>query len=388
MRPTFRDQRSNGGSPRGPARPIARVRSERPANVSDVVASRGYRLSVTRTARRPLALTRDQVLAHRRAVGALDARLPAGPDSLRIAAWAGLSDSMPRAALLSIHARVRDTGPDILDDPSLVQIWGPRFSAYVVAAVDRAPFTLGRMPMDPARARMFQETADRLEAFLDGRTMPYGEAGRGMGQHGNSLRYGAPTGRILIRWEGARQPTVWTVPAPDVDPTEARLELARRYLHVFGPGTPAGFGDWAGVRPASIRAAFDGLAGSTVPVRTPVGEGWILAEDEAGFRAAPGPPAAARLLPSGDTFYLLQGAERSLLVPEPDRRARLWTSRVWPGAVLVDGEVAGTWRRAGAEVTIEPWTRLSTGRRDAVEAEATALPLPGLDRPVRIRWEE
>ena len=53
-----------------------------------------------------LKLTRNQILAFRRRVGALDERMPMGPESLRRAAWAGLQDSMPRAALLSLHARV------------------------------------------------------------------------------------------------------------------------------------------------------------------------------------------------------------------------------------------------------------------------------------------
>ena len=56
---------------------------------------------------------------------------------------------MPRAALLSIHARVEGTEPGRWEDPSLVQVWGPRFSAYVVAQDDRAVFTLGRLPDDP-----------------------------------------------------------------------------------------------------------------------------------------------------------------------------------------------------------------------------------------------
>jgi hypothetical protein len=78
--------------------------------------------------RRRLDLTREQILAHRRKVQALDERLAPGPDSLRHAAWAGLQDSMPRAALLSIHARVEGTRPSTWEDPSLVQLWGPRFS--------------------------------------------------------------------------------------------------------------------------------------------------------------------------------------------------------------------------------------------------------------------
>ena len=78
-------------------------------------------------------------------------------------------------------------------------------------------------------------------------------------------------------------------------------------------------------------------------MRTPIGESWILTEDEPTFRASGGRPASARLLPSGDAYFLLQGADRELLVPDADKRSTLWTPRVWPGAVLVEGEVVGTW---------------------------------------------
>ena len=83
--------------------------------------------------------------------------------------------------------------------------------------------------------------------------MTYGEAGDALGEHPNRLRYAAATGTVLIRWDGARQPTVWTVPPPEVDPRDARLELARRYLHVFGPTTPEAFAEWAGIALAARR---------------------------------------------------------------------------------------------------------------------------------------
>lgn len=297
---------------------------------------------------------------------------------------------MPRAALLSIHARVEGTGPSTWEDPALVQLWGLRFSAYVVPVEDIAVFTLGRLPRDDKGLRRAEETATSLEAFLAGRRLDAREAGRGTHRHPNALRYGAPTGRILIRWDGARQPTVWTIPPPDMPAAEARLELARRHLHVFGPSTAASFGDWAGVKPVGARAAFDGLAGELTAVRTPIGEGWILTADEPSFRdpASSSPPTqAARLLPSGDTFYLLQGAQRELLVPEPDRRRALWTTRVWPGAVLLAGEIVGIWRRGGRSFTIEPWRALSPAERQAVVAEAEGLPLPETG-VTRVSWVE
>src|SRR5574340_332615 len=188
-----------------------------------------------------LVLDRARVLASRRRAGDLDERLPPGADSLRRAAWAGLTDSVPRAALLSIHARVRETSSSTWEDPSLVQLWGPRFSAYVVAGRDLGVFSLGRLPDDAAGLRRAEDLATRLEAFLAGRAMPYGQAGRGMGVAPNSLRYAAATGRVLIRWEGAAQPAVWAVPPPEVDPRDARLELVRRDLHVLGPGTSDAF---------------------------------------------------------------------------------------------------------------------------------------------------
>jgi Winged helix DNA-binding domain len=208
----------------------------------------GAEVTNTKLQRAPAAprldLTRSQILAFRRSVAALDQRLPPGRRSLRHAAWAGLQDSMPRAALLSIHARVEGAHASIWEDASLVQIWGPRYSTYVVAACDRAVFTLGRLPDDPrARARA-EEMAARLHAVLAGRRMTDREVGLG-----NAVRYAARTGTVLIRWEGARAPTVWTVPAPEVDPVDARLELARRYLHVFGPTTPMAFAEWAGLAP-------------------------------------------------------------------------------------------------------------------------------------------
>jgi hypothetical protein len=254
---------------------------------------------------------------------------------------------------------------------------------YVVATADHAIFTLGRFPDDERGRRRAEETAARLHAILAGRRITDREVGLG-----NRIRYATTTGTVRIRWEGARAPLVWTVPTPRIEPLEARRALAGRYLHVYGPTTPGAFATWAGIGAREAAAAFDSLANGLAQVRTPIGDGWILARDEPDFREAAGPPAPARLLPSGDAYYLLQGADRELLVPDTAQRAALWTSRVWPGAVLVDGEIAGTWRRAQAKLDIEPWRGLSRREREAVEAEAQSLPLPGVEGQIVVRWSE
>jgi len=334
-----------------------------------------------------LKVTRQQILAFRRRVCALDERMPKGSKSLRRAAWAGLQDSMPRAALLSLHARIAGVEPSTWEDPSLVQLWGPRYQVYVVAKRDFALFSIARLPDNEKGRLRAEQMAKRLHVHLRGRRRADREVGRALGI-GNEMRYGATTGTIAIRWGGARAPEVWTVAAPEIEPADACRELARRYLHVFGPATAEGFARWAGISQRSATGAFASLEGSLLPVRSPLGDEWLLVEEEPAIRAAETAAAPARLLPSGDAFFLLlQGAERELLVPRKDQRERLWTSRVWPGALLVEGEIRGTWRRAQHTVRIDAWARLSRAARDAVEAEARALPLPGIDRPIEVVWE-
>jgi hypothetical protein len=334
--------------------------------------------------RSPLPLTREQILAFRRRAGGLDARRPMGSGALEHAAWAGLQDSMPRAAVLSLHARVEGVESSTWEHPSLAQLWGPRYSTYVVAKRDFALFSIGRLP-DDARGRLRAERmAERVLDQLGDAQMTDREVGRALGL-GSSIRYAATTGTVAIRWEGARAPIIWAVPAPEIDAADARRELARRHLHVFGPTTADRFARWAGISRRAAAAAYDLLDGSLLPVRTPLGDEWLLADDEAEARDAEIADPPARLLPSGDAYFLLDGAERSLLVPQADRRDQLWTSRVWPGALLVEGEIRGTWRRAQHTLRIDVWGGLSRTARAAVEAEAAALPLP-IERQITVVW--
>ena len=71
-----------------------------------------------------------------------------------------------------------------------------------MAARDLAVFSLGRLPDDARGRRIADDLAARLHAFLAGRRMTYGEAGQGLGEHPNRLRCAAPTGTVLIHWDG------------------------------------------------------------------------------------------------------------------------------------------------------------------------------------------
>ena len=264
-------------------------------------------------------------------------------------------------------------------------MWGPRFQVYAVPAAEHALFTLARYPDDARGRRVAEKMAALAASYLGDRTLTDREVA-GAHRVGNAIRYATTTGTILIRWEGARAPKIWTVPRPHGEPAALRVELARRYLHVFGPTTVGSFTKWAGIGAKQAREAFDSLAPELVPARTPIGDAWLLAGDEEAARSAPGPTAPARFLPSGDTFFLHWGADRELLVPDAGRRGELWTSRVWPGALLVSGDFAGVWRRAGPDVTIDPWRKLTQERasrgRGRGRDDAASRSHPGDPRPL------
>ena len=223
-----------------------------------------------------LQLTRPQILAFRRQVGSLDQRMTPGRRSLRVAAWAGLQDSVPRAALLSIHARVEGTKPSTWEDSSLVQLWGLRFSVHVVAARDLAVFSLGRLPDGGATRRVAEDLAARLQSVLGGTRATDREAGDALGEnHNGSLRRADRDGRHPLGGSpGAGRLDRAATAGPIGRGSSGGA--ARRYLHVFGPATPTAFARWAGIGPRDGVSAFRALGTSLTEVRTPIGDGWIL----------------------------------------------------------------------------------------------------------------
>lgn len=146
--------------------------------------------------------------------------------------------------------------------------------------------------------------------------------------------------------------------------------VVRRYLRQHGPATAADAAGYLGTTAARLRPAWpDDLAEVRVESRT----AWIPADRVEALRDAPAPPHV-RLLPALDPY--LQARDRELLVPEKAHRAEVWRILGNPGALLVDGEVAGVWRaRSGRTlaVTVTPFGRVPGTARAAVEEEAARL---------------
>ncbi|HXM54262.1 MAG TPA: crosslink repair DNA glycosylase YcaQ family protein [Candidatus Dormibacteraeota bacterium] len=315
-----------------------------------------------------------------------------------------MQDTVPRAGLSALHARLEGVGPSSWEDPALVQVWF-RCADYVLPAADLAVFTLGALPRDPERAAALDAFAAAVGEVLDGRPLPTREvvaalppvlalAGQSFGrdaEHALSmlLRGASVAGRYRIRWD-ARTVTVIPAERPDTDPEATRLELARRFLGWHGPATDAVFARWAGVSRRDAAETWARLAPELVPVDLEGRARQLLARDEEALAGAQ-PPPGVRFLPMGDPLWAV---DRGLVgwdvvgVPAPtcDERGTAITSRLvnsLGGRILVDGRIEGAWGREQARMAIHLW-RPAAVDVDRVLAEAAGFAGP-IGAPIRVR---
>lgn len=186
-----------------------------------------------------------------------------------------------------------------------------------------------------------------------------------------------PVLRRLPRW-----PTSHTTGLPDLIATPARgrdvpehLDVVRAHLHLLGPARPADVAGYLDAPKKDVAARIAELVAADEVVRVQVD-----GEDRFALRADLDLLAAAdgrtvRLL--GPFDLLLQARDRELLVPDAGRRRALWPVLGRPGAVLVDGEVAGTWRARTSNgrltVTTDPWVPWARATTRAVGEQAERL---------------
>jgi hypothetical protein len=328
---------------------------------------------------KPEAVTRGQVLGYRLRANHLDQRL--AREEVDEAAYVGLQDSVPRSALLSLHARVEDVDFDAWNDPNLVQVWGPRGSVYVIPKSDFAVFTLGRLPRNADQRRAIEEDAQRIRDLLDVSDRPGLDTVTGGSVR--RFREAAATGTIRIRWDGSSI-EVWAAEPPDADVEACRLELARRYLHALAPSSSSHFATWAGIEREEATDTWTALQDELVDVRVRGSSRQALAESAGSLIGDDETPDTTRLLPPGDPYLLAR--DREAVVPDERHRSQLWPQgNVPPGGLLVEGELAGTWRRQLHSFTITPWQLIGTEVKDVIQTDVEAMPSLGASEPT-VRW--
>jgi hypothetical protein len=316
---------------------------------------------------------RRQVIAFRVAQQAADPT--AGP----------LQDYPPGAAELSLALRGADAR-------GLVRAWSLRGTAHLLAREALPVFTRGLLPVGEDELRAFTAGAgdDTLDAAGMSRTQVVAETRAAIAA---ALHERGPLTRDELHEELRRRlppellmwcsrcgsqhspPKVWRAAALDgtyvfgpprgrqatfapAEPDRAApvdelaAELVRTYLRWHGPSTPRELAGWAGVGPAQARRTWGLVEDELAEVDRAGERAWLLRADAAALLTA-SPPPGVMLAAAGDP--LLTARDRTTLAPDEPLRRALFRPAGSPGAVLVDGELRGTWRarRSGHALLVE-----------------------------------
>ena len=159
-----------------------------------------------------------------------------------------------------------------------------------------------------------------------------------------------------------------------VDPAEALVEVARRFLRAYGPAMPEEFAHWVYVDRDRAATAFHELGDDALEIEVEGDPRWLLREDAEA--APPARPSGVRLLPDFDC-YAVGCHPRDRLVPAGPR-PRIFDHGGGPFAsLLVDGVIVGRWKRRETQkrvtIAVTPFRRLSRRERDALEADAARV---------------
>lgn len=158
------------------------------------------------------------------------------------------------------------------------------------------------------------------------------------------------------------------------DRDDALVELTRRYLDSHGPATVQDFRWWSSLTVKDIKWALDELGSD---VRSDVIEGktfWSIDPGSARPRAASG----AYLLQPYDEFIVGYTESRYFGDPRAQAARAAWGDRSLPnGVVVLNGRVAGHWRRVvvkdSIKVEVLLYEGLELAGRRALERVASAL---------------
>lgn len=160
--------------------------------------------------------------------------------------------------------------------------------------------------------------------------------------------------------------------------------LARTYLHLLGPATPAELAKYVGTSQREVARAWPD------DVEEVVLDGkraWVLTSDLDTMRTQK-PVEVVRLLPPSDTW--VQDRNRAFLVPDAGFRKQVWPILAPPGVLVVDGEVAALWRtrqlKTKLTLNLVPVVKVAAGARKAAEVEAERLAAARGATDVVLQW--
>jgi hypothetical protein len=149
--------------------------------------------------------------------------------------------------------------------------------------------------------------------------------------------------------------------------------LILRYLAAFGPATVADIQSWCGL--TRLKGVVDDLRPRLSTFRDEAGRELFDLPDAP--RPGPEATAPARLLAPFDNLVLSHADRTRIMSPEVRQRFFTQKNGMVPGAVLVDGFVAGCWsleeRRGRATLRVETLAPLAPRDHDEIRAEGERL---------------
>lgn len=374
-------------------------------------------------ARTVVDVSRRQVLTYRVGVHGLtrDTDVPTDLGVLDL----GIQDTNVSSARLALAARLSSHFRDPVTDPSFTLLWSFRGAPHLHRTGDLRGLATALWPTSDADAiaRLAAERAPFKAAGVGGQAA-FATAAAAMravvtkpmtkGEASTAVTARLP--EVYSRWCGScrathvygglfqsvglfagvrlvpdRSPTT-LAPLGDRPPVPSTStgagDLIRTYLRLHGPATLAEAAGYLGSSQSALRPVW---SDDLVEVRVDGRRAWIPEERVDALHAASPAGEVTRLLPPSDPY--LQSRDRDLLVPDMARQKAVWRMVANPGAVLVDGEIAGVWRgRAAAkgrlEITVQPFDGVSAGNRAAIEAEAQRVAAVRGAGDVRMRYEE
>jgi len=165
-----------------------------------------------------------------------------------------------------------------------------------------------------------------------------------------------------------------------VSEEEAQKQLLIKYLRGYGPATQQDFSLWSGLMAGDAKRAIENASPLLEQIRIEgaKGEFWILKEDRRILNSIDADePAPVRLLPKFDSI-LLGHKDRSRIVKDQYKKLVFKPKAGDIAAtVLVDGQVAGTWRhkrkRHTLAVSVKPFEKMAKADVEEVKQQAKEL---------------
>jgi hypothetical protein len=177
-------------------------------------------------------------------------------------------------------------------------------------------------------------------------------------------------------WQRSGQVRLTTASAWLGKPRGKRLtidDVVLRYLAAFGPACAADVQTWSGL--TRLGEVLERLSPRLATFKSERGQALYDLPDAP--RPDPDTPAPVRLVAPFDNILLSHG-ERTRIIGD-EHRKRLFSGKngVFPGTVLVDGFVAGTWELLGkgesTSLRVQPYVRLRGKTLNEIKAEGRRL---------------